>query len=208
MSYFRTLLYLFALIGFSAATADSTEDLFKGVEIDAPHLVSQALQAGADPNQRDAKGQVPLFLALRGESLRAAEALLASPKLDIDLANDHGETPLMMAALRGQMAMAEQLLARGAKVNKDGWTPLHYAASGPSVPLLTLLLERGAAIDARSPNGTTPLMMAARYGSIEGADLLLARGADRTLVNERQLTAGDFADAAGREALSQRIRAR
>lgn len=208
MNCLKFVAYLAVAIAFSVTKADPTEDLFKGIEIDAPHLVTQALKAGVDPNRRDAKGQVPLFLALRGESLRAAEALLASPKIDIDASNDHGETPLMMAALRGQLTMVEQLLARGAKVNREGWTPLHYAASGPSVAVLTLLLDRGAAIDARSPNGTTPLMMAARYGSIEGADLLLARGSDRTLVNDKQLTAGDFADAAGREALSQRIRAR
>jgi ankyrin repeat protein len=42
-------------------------------------MVKQALLRGADPNARDANGQVALFVALRRESLQAAEALLEHP---------------------------------------------------------------------------------------------------------------------------------
>ena len=87
-------------------------------------------------------------------------------------------------------------------------TPLHYAASGSSTELVALLLKEGALIDARSPNGTTPLMMAARYGAIDSADLLLKGGADAALVNERGMTAADFVAGAGREALAARLRLR
>ena len=208
MNYLKFCWYLIFTVSFSGAVAADVDDLFKGVEVDAPNLVSQAVKRGVDPNSRDEKGQVALFVALRGESLQAAEALLAAPGLDVDAANAHGETPVMMAALRGQLAWVRRLLDLGAKVNRTGWTPLHYAASGPSVPVVELLLDRGAAIDARSPNGTTPLMMAARYGAIEAADRLLARGADLALRNERELTASDFAAAAGREALAERLRPR
>ena len=68
--------------------------------------------------------------------------------------------------------------------------------------LLTLLLDKGAAIDSRSPNGTTPLMMAARYGDEQGAHLLLARGADARLRNDQNLSAADFARTGGREKLA------
>jgi ankyrin repeat protein len=73
------------------------------------------------------------------------------------------------------------------------------------VQVVELLLARGAAVDAVSPNGSTPLMLAARYGSEESVNLLLARGADAARRNERQLRAADFARLAGREALAVRL---
>jgi hypothetical protein len=68
------------------------------------------------------------------------------------------------------------LIARGARINKAGWTPLHYAAAGPSLEAVELLLAHGAALEAVAPNGNTPLMMAAGYGAIDSARLLLRRG--------------------------------
>ena len=82
------------------------------------------------------------------------------------------------------------------------------AASGPSVQAVEWLLARGAAVDARSPNGSTALMMAARYGAIDATDLLLAKGANPALRNDRELSAADFARAAGRDTLAQRLQPR
>ena len=97
------------------------------------------------------------------------------------------------------------LLDHGAKVNQPGWSPLHYAATGPEPKVVQLLIERGADLNALSPNGTTPLMMAAQYGSEGSVDLLLARGADRSLRNDKGLRAADFARLSGREALVRRL---
>ena len=58
---------------------------------------------------------------------------------------------------------------------------------------MELLLENHAYIDAESPNGTTPLMMAAHYGTPAAVKLLLEAGADPTLKNQLGLTAIDFA---------------
>ena len=57
------------------------------------------------------------------------------------------------------------MASMGADVNKPGWTPLHYAATHGHLAIMDLLLEEHAYIDAESPNGTTPLMMAAHYGT-------------------------------------------
>ena len=97
------------------------------------------------------------------------------------------------------------LLARGGQVNRAGWTPLHYAASGPEPKLVALLLERGALIEAHSPNRTTPLMMAARYGANDSAVLLLQRGADVRVKNDAGFNAVDFARQAGREPLAAQL---
>lgn len=204
----KFLFYLFVLVGFSVSTAGPVEDFRRGIELDAPHLVESALKRGVDPNLRDAQGQVALFLALRNDSPKVAVLLAAHPRTDIDAANDKGETPLMMAALRGQLELAQALLKRGAAVNREGWTPLHYAASGPEPKLVQMLLDRGAQIDAPSPNGTTPLMMAARYGAIDSAELLRQRGADIARRNQRGLSAADFARDAGRDTLAARLQPR
>ncbi|MBY0412308.1 MAG: ankyrin repeat domain-containing protein, partial [Burkholderiaceae bacterium] len=59
--------------------------------------------------------------------------------------------------------------------------------------IVRLLLENYAYIDAPSPNGTTPLMMAAQYGSSAVVQLLLQEGADPGLRNQLGLSAADFA---------------
>ena len=63
---------------------------------------------------------------------------------------------------------------------------------------MALLLEEHAYIDAASPNGTTPLMMAAHYGTASAVKLLLEGDADPTLKNDLGLSAFDFAQSAKR----------
>ena len=197
---------LLATVG-AFAHADATEDLFIGVIRDNAGYVTGAVRRGVDPNVRDANGQTGLVIAMREENLKAAEALLASPGIDVDAANAAGETPLMLAAIKGRIDWCRRLLDRGAKVDRPGWTPLHYAASGPEPKVIALLLDRGARIDAESPNRSTPLMMAARYGTEDGVKLLLDRGASIAQRNDRNLAAADFAREAGREALARRLAA-
>jgi len=192
---------LFAL----GARADDALELARAMRTDDGRLAASLLERGADPNAADADGQVPLFLALRDGAPRVALALLASPRLVVDAPNRAGETALMIAALRGEVDFVRRLLERGAQVNRDGWTPLHYAASGPGGEIVALLLDRGAAIEALSPNRTTPLMMAAGYGAIDAADLLLRRGADPKARNDAGLNAAEFAARAGRDALQRRL---
>jgi hypothetical protein len=187
------------------ARAGAYEDFFKAIEADSGAAVAQLLARGFDPNTPDEKGQLPLYLALRGESYKAAAALLTSPATQIDKANPVGETPVMMAAMRGSMEWTRRLVERGAQVQREGWTALHYAATGPEPAVLAYLLERGAQVDARAPNGSTALMMAASYGPEASVRLLLERGADAKLRNLRDMSAADFARAGGREALAAQL---
>ena len=99
------------------------------------------------------------------------------------------------------------MIERDADVNKTGWAPLHYAATGGHLAMIELLLENHAYIDAESPNGTTPLMMAAHYGTPAAVKLLLEAGADPRLKNQLGLTAIDFANRAGRQDAAELIAA-
>jgi uncharacterized protein len=99
----------------------------------------------------------------------------------------------------------QRLLERGATAHKEGWSPIHYAATGPEVKAVALLLERGAPLEALSPDKDTPLMMAARYGAEASVDLLLARGASASTKNRRDLDAVDLARASGRDFLIERL---
>lgn len=206
-NYFKYAIYLFVLMSFASAQADPAVDFFRAVNTDNERVVKKLLAEGFDPNTPNPQGQVGLFLALRDESPKVAAVLLANSAVRVDATTAADETPLMMASLRGSIEWATQLLDRGAAINRSGWTPLHYAASGPQTALVKLLLDRGADINALSPNRSTPLMMAARYGASESAELLLSRGADAKAHNDRDLTAAAFARAAGREALAARIEA-
>jgi uncharacterized protein len=204
--YAKLIVRLALALGSFAALADSYEDFFIAVNRDDDRGVAQLLAKGFDPNSRDPRGQTALHLALRDKSPRVAEALWKSPALDINAANAHAETPLMMAALRGELAWARRLLERGAKVHQEGWSPLHYAATGPEVKIVALLLDGGAPIDAVSPDKSTPLMMAARYGSEASVDLLLARGANAKLRNDVDLGAVESAQRSGRDFLVDRLK--
>jgi len=165
---------------------------------------------GFDLNTPDPDLNPALVLALQRDALAVARYLIAQPTVDVEALNAAGENALMLAALRDHVEIVQQLLARGAQVNRPGWTPLHYAASGKgsnALPITRLLLEHHAYIDAESPNRSTPLMMAARYGQEPVARLLLEEGADPTLRNEQGLDAIDFARAAGRESVVAMIAA-
>jgi len=203
--YIRYIAYLVVAISFSCVQAGTYEDFFIAIKRDDDRAVAALLARGFDPNSRDPKGQTGLILAMRDESPRVAEALWKSAALDVNTQNASGETALMMAALRGNVPWMQRLLERGAQVHKDGWSPIHYAATGPEVKAVAMLIERGAPIEASSPAQDTPLMMAARYGAEASVDLLLARGASAASKNARQLDAVDFARLGGRDFLVERL---
>ena len=194
----------------ATAWAGAYEDFFVAILRDDGDAITALLRRGFDPNTRDPKGQVGLTIALQNEANKAVAALLASRRLNVEARNAKDESPLMMAAIKGDVEAVKALIARDADVNKTGWTPLHYAASAGSpqhAVIISLLLENHAYIDAASPNGTTPLMMAAHYGSTEALQLLLDEGADPTLKNQLGLTAADFALRVSRTESAERIAA-
>lgn len=185
----------------AAASANSFDRFFTAIQRDDTDTIQELAARGFDLNTVNPQGDHPLFLSLKAEAWRVAAFLITRPEVRVESRSASGETPLMMAAIKGRIDLARRLIERGAEVNKPGWTPLHYAATfpGPVAPEMTrLMLEHHAYIDAESPNGSTPLMMAAQYGNTTVVKLLLEEGADPLLKNQLGLTAIDFAHRSNR----------
>jgi ankyrin repeat protein len=102
----------------------------------------------------------------------------------VEAQNERGETALMLVAKHGDLSMAEQLLKRGGQINRQGWTPLHYAAAFDQRLMVDWLLDRDAYIDAESP----ALAMH-----------LVRQGADVSYRSHAGLTAMDYAQQMGRD---------
>jgi ankyrin repeat protein len=102
---------------------------------------------------------------------------------------------LRLALRNGDRAMTALLLDHGIDVNEtdeNGETPLHFVlghrkSREETMPLVRLLLARGADIDRRAANywDETPLFAAVRDGFTEGALLLLDQGCDARVKNHQ-----------------------
>jgi len=74
-----------------------------------------------------------------------------------------GETPLQVAAIRGDTVAMEALLDAGAEINtagENGHTALHEAVGQGQAAAVSLLLARGASITATNDDGYTPQQLA------------------------------------------------
>lgn len=168
-----------------------------GSEHPDPVRFGAAIETGDLGSARDwlEAGLPPDFLADRiGTGLMIAAwegniammALFLAHGADVNATNALGEQAVMHAAWRGHVEAVRWLIARGAKLNRDGleWSALHYAAFAGRNEVAALLLRHGAAVDARSTNGSSPLMMAAREGHEELVGMLLEVGADTRIRND------------------------
>ena len=90
-------------------------------------------------------------------------------------------TALHMAAQSGEAATVRSLLRRGYAVDAvaaaNGATPLFYAAALGACEAVEVLLEHGAAVNARANQGLTALHVAAAGGHSRAARLLAEQGA-------------------------------
>src|SRR5258707_8345783 len=100
---------------------------------------------------------------------------LVDTGIDLSTKNKPGETPLYVAAEKGQLEMAKLLIARGADAKAqtpNGESVLHAAAMIESMALMTALIEAGADKNSANNDGETPLhwaAMTATFLAVKGA---------------------------------------
>ena len=136
------------------------------------------------------------------EAMEAARAHVAAGRDVNEMQEWMGEHPsvgtlLHRAVIDGYPAVADYLLTQGANVNDgrydvkgpmDGCTPLALAAGFGDLPMVELLLERGADATHQGLAGDAPLFCAARRGHFAVAKRLRAKGASVQVTHEKAET--------------------
>ncbi|WP_035384723.1 ankyrin repeat domain-containing protein [Ferriphaselus sp. R-1] len=137
-----------------------------------------------------------LLEAVNAGKLMTVRAILASGAY-AKTRDAAGNTLLMLAAQRGDLAMVELLLAAGVEVDAvdaSGWSALTRAVYNPALKqgfaeIVQALIRAGANIEAPIGYGVRPLMLAAGYGETAVVEVLLNAGADVLARNEGGYTA-------------------
>jgi len=164
-------------------------------------IAERLIERGANVTLTGRSGISPVTAAAYAGNDRIVAALLAAGA-DARAADDTGKPPIIYAAAGARLDVVQRLLTRNIDINAryaNDLTLLMWAA-GPdeSVPetqaikVVSYLLDAGAHIDDRDNRGRTALMIAAEGGHAEIADLLLARGADRSLKDKAGKRAADL----------------
>ena len=208
----RCALILLLVIGAFAADPDGTTPLHWAVRADDLKQVQSLLRNGANANAQNRYGVTPLSLAAENASAAMVDLLLKSGA-DAKGVLPGGQTVLMTAARTGNADAVKLLLAHGADPNAAegsyGETALMWATAENHAGAVSALVEFGAKVDARSkaldydkdrfglegvttilPHGNwTPLMYAARQGSLAAARVLVAAHASLNLIDPDGTTA-------------------
>ena len=113
------------------ATSGATALMVAAIEGDVEAIRDLLAVPGIEVNAKNVRGDTALIVALRTRvGDRGANVLIDDPRVDVNIADAKGITPLMWAIKKGDVATVKQLLARGADVTlKDGAgnTALSYA---------------------------------------------------------------------------------
>lgn len=176
--------------------------LAEAVKLADARMVKTLLDAGAGPESANQDGETALMLAIKTGDLAIVEMLVKAGANVNVVEKFHHQTPLMYAAAAGRNAdeMVKLLLSKDASVTPralysdwpsqitsepraqyrpvGGLTALLYAARGGCYDCVEALIKAGANVNAPTPEGVTPLMIALDNEHNDVAKLLLDRGAN------------------------------
>jgi ankyrin repeat protein len=185
----------------NAAEPDGTTPLHWATRADDGAIARLLVAAGAHANAVNRYGVTPLSLAANNASAELVDVLLEAGA-DAKTVVKDGETVLMAAARTGSPRAVQMLIEHGAVVDareeRMGETALMWAVAENHPEAAQLLIEHGADVNLRTnvltfpkdrfglegvltilPHGRwTPLMYAARQGSLEAAKVLVDAHAD------------------------------
>ena len=124
----------------------SPEELVRAVTIQRDSLIDLYLIEHVDPNGRDAQGRTPLLIAMSQEDWKTAQRLLAAGA-QVDIADKNNFTPLMAAAMRGNLDMFKLVLTRSNNIRPevpctDGRDLLGLALDGGNPEIINTVIER------------------------------------------------------------------
>jgi ankyrin repeat protein len=162
-------------------------------------LVETLLAAGAEVDLALPEGETPLMLAARTSGVGAVKALIDHGANVNVVERWQGQTPLMYAAAHDRGEVAAALIAGGAALDAKtprnelparlpaarfnvefplgGMTPVLLAARQGAVHALRVLVDAGADIDAKTPEGFSALVLAIHNLHYDAAKLLIEAGA-------------------------------
>ena len=132
-----------------------------------------------DPDTRDKMGYSALHIAVSNNVPSCIQPIIGLGA-DINIRNDEGETPVMLASMMGHEVILASLLKAGAAINLvdvGGGGCLHMASGSGHIPCIALLLKNGVEVDLSDNTGTTALMMASSGGHKAAVSMLLEAGA-------------------------------
>lgn len=111
----------------------------------------------------------------------AIASYLIEQGLDVNQADEDGETPLHLATQKNRVDVVKALLNAGAKPdaidNHNRLAPLHYAVDADNPEIITELLDGGANILIEDKHGNTPLQRAIKDKKLKAAKILQEREA-------------------------------
>ncbi|XP_073701288.1 BRCA1-associated RING domain protein 1 [Garra rufa] len=160
----------------------------------SPEDLSQSLKTSRRSNKMHNVNPITPATPNLGRKSSSVRHKLASPAYM--KRNHNGETPLHLAAVKGDVEEVRKLLAQGADPNlKDnaGWTPLHEACNLGHLGVVEELLQQGALLNTPGYQNDSPLHDAVRNGQIAVVKLLVERGASQSVLNMFGLRPVDYA---------------